>query len=144
MSKQTDIELMTSLATRLEGYQDFMAYVLASYRRQEGLSERELASRFGISPALLFRLALCRRPLRSGSDYGQAIRRLADAVLADEATLATVLHQVEVLDQLSSASGPRHQRPLEGLLAAARDRIPGKPEGTGPADEDNDRHNDEE
>ncbi|MGH9822143.1 MAG: hypothetical protein ACREDR_02630 [Blastocatellia bacterium] len=118
-----DIEALAGLAKRLESDRDFMAYVLAAYRRQEGLSEKELAAEFGVLPPLLVRLALCKRPTAGTPNFAKDIRRLADATLIDEAILANVLNQIEIVERLSDASGSdRKSSPLEGLLAAARDR----------------------
>jgi hypothetical protein len=126
MNDSTSIEALARLAGRLESNRDFIAYVLAAYRKQERMSEEELAATFSVTPALLVRLALCRRPAEGSPDFTDRLRRIADATLIDEAQLANVLRQVEMLERLSGAPGVQEapQHPLESLMAAARDRTP--------------------
>lgn len=125
MDDQSQIDSFASLARRLEKNRDFMAYVLAAYRSQEGLSEAELAADFGVLPALIVRLALCRRPASGTVDFAQNVRRIADATLVDESKLANILNQVEALEKLSELPGTDQGSfdALDGLLAAARDRV---------------------
>jgi hypothetical protein len=59
--------------------------------------------------------------------------------LVDEAQLASVIRQVEILERLSGLpgiqQGPRHPldgHPLDGLMAAARDRSPAESEEPAP------------
>jgi transcriptional regulator with XRE-family HTH domain len=149
MSDPTGIEALAGLVGRLENNREFMAHVLAAYRKQEGLSEQELAAALGVTPALLVRLALCRRPAADSPDFTDRLRRIADATLIDEAQLASVIRQVEILERLSGLpgiqQGPRHPldghpldghpldgHPLDGLMAAARDRSPAESEEPAP------------
>jgi len=130
MADSMSAEALAQLAERLEGNPDFMAYVLAAYRRQEGLSEDELAAELSVLPALVIRLALCKRPNEASPGFAERVRRMSDFTLIDEAKLANILRQVRVLDGLSGRPVGREEirGPLEGLLAAARDRHESEPE----------------
>lgn len=59
------LKLLAALARRCEKDADFMAYALAQFRRQRGLTredEAALTRELGATPEALARLALCRRP----------------------------------------------------------------------------------
>ena len=117
------------LARRLESNRNFMAYVLAEYRRQEDLTLEELAQEIGVMPLMLVRLALCSRPDSTTSAFAEQVREIADFTLTDEVQLAQILRQVDVLEMLSRrpSSDPSTSQAApdeidSGLLAAARDR----------------------
>ncbi|MBL8207299.1 MAG: hypothetical protein JNM09_23905 [Blastocatellia bacterium] len=119
-------QLSVAFARRLQNDARFMAYVLAAYRRQEGLSEEELASELGIWPEMLTRLALCQRPHSDATQFAEQVRRIADYTLIDEAQLAGMLRQVESLERLAqrpltAPAMTEQSLPVWGVLAAARD-----------------------
>ena len=119
-----------AIAQRLRSDARYMAYALAAYQQQEGMDETELASALGTFHEMLTRLALCRRPSANAAQFAEQVRLMADYTLIDEALLAALLRQVEVVERL--AQRPVHMQesttatatdlPEWGLLAAARDR----------------------
>lgn len=121
---------LQSLARRLQDNRAFMAYVLAAYQEQEGLDDAGLIERLGITPAMLARLALCRRPDAGSPQFADQIRQIAAYTQTDAGQLAMILRQVGALETLATrpetADAPeadRHALQLRpGLLAAARDR----------------------
>jgi hypothetical protein len=103
-----------------------MAYVLATYQRQEDLTDEDLAGELNTLPDLVVRLALCKRPLSSSQNFAEQVRELAGYTLADAGRLAGILRQVDSLEGLSrwvDASSGSREGEGEGLLAAARDRV---------------------
>lgn len=129
----TDSEInisLSGLASRLQNDPRFMSYVLAAYRQQEGLNVKELAQEFGTLPAMLLRLAICKRPNPNSTQFAEQVRELADYTLTDEAQLANILRQVDSLEKLaqrrvgtvSPDTVGQTADSFAGLLAAARDR----------------------
>ncbi|HEY0005881.1 MAG TPA: hypothetical protein VGB17_13950 [Pyrinomonadaceae bacterium] len=127
---QSTTAALTRLASRLQGNQGYMAYVLAVYQKQENLSDAELAEQLGTLPALVVRLKLCRRPAPASLQFSEQVRELADYTLTDETQLAGIIRQVDGLEKLSqmptalTESGTETQNAFSpsSLLAAARDR----------------------
>jgi len=121
---------LSGLARRLQNDPRFMAYVLVAYGRQEGFDAEELSQELGMLPAMLMRLALCKRPISGAPEFAEQVREIADYTLTDEIRLANVLRQVDSLEKLSRRSSalapPEAQSQLEAafssLLVAARDR----------------------
>ncbi len=58
-----DVNLLGQMAAKAAGDPAFLACALARCRRRHNLSLTEQASRLGIDPELMPRLALCRAPL---------------------------------------------------------------------------------
>jgi hypothetical protein len=106
-----------------------MSHALATHYRQDELDVVPLAEDLGISPDLLIRLALCRRPEATSEEFANQVREIADYTLTDEAQLAGLLRQVDALEKFAGLEGsapdlafePR-PLPVTGVLAAARDR----------------------
>lgn len=109
------ISARDDLVKRLKGNPDFLAYVLARYQEQEGISDENLPAALGTLPELVFRLALCRRPDANTANFATSVREIADYTLVDESLIADLIRQVSSLESLSK-SAPH------GFLAAARDR----------------------
>ncbi len=84
-------KLVRRAVLALEGNPDVLASTLASYRRQHGLDERELAARFGLSPDQLLTLALCSRPDPTDPRFPARLDRLAEYVGCGITTLAVLL-----------------------------------------------------
>jgi hypothetical protein len=103
------------LVSRLKGNPDFVAYVLARYQEKEGISDGSLPWVLGTLPALVSRLALCRKPDANAANFATSVREIADYTLVDESLLAGIIRQVSSLEALSKSS--EHE-----FLAAARDR----------------------
>jgi hypothetical protein len=130
MTSQESFAALAELARRLRNDPRYMSYVLATYQKQEGFMDEDLAQELGTLPALVSRLAVCKRPDTSSAEFAEQVRELADYTLIDEARLASILRQVEAIKKLASRPlairtseleaepGPSHT----GLLAAARDR----------------------
>lgn len=123
----------TLLERFVQGLRDnsqFMSHALLLYQEQENLSIEELAAELGAMPAMLTRLALCKRPDHASPRFAEQVREIADYTLLDEAQLANLLRQVEAVERLAKRPiQVTHQQaeaelthPLSGLLAAARDR----------------------
>ena len=121
---------LAQLAHRLRNNPMYMSYVLAIYQKQEDLMDEELAQELGTLPALVSRLAICKRPDSSSAQFAEQVRELADYTLIDEAQLAGILRQVDAIEKLAgrpaalSITEMERQSALSppGLLAAARDR----------------------
>jgi hypothetical protein len=133
------------LAGRLRRDPRFMSYVLAAYQSQENLTEEELSQELRTLPALVVRLALCKRPSPSSPQFAEQVREIAEYTLTDAARLANILRQVEALESLSRHTSLSLQagdeeaessRPLSGLLAAARDRVEAETDETPPPGEE--------
>jgi hypothetical protein len=106
---------LSELVKRLSENPDYMAYVLAHYQEQEGISDENLAGALGTLPHLAIRLALCRVPDVAAADFAARVRQISDFTLTDEALLASIIRQVSSIRALSNASERQ-------LLSAARDR----------------------
>jgi hypothetical protein len=122
---------LLGLAHRLRDDPGFMAYVLATYQRQERLSDDALSQYLNATPATMPRLALCKRPTSDSPQFADQIRQLADYTGVDAMQLANMVRQVSSLEKLvrhSNAADSKErastwQTQLQpGLLAAARDR----------------------
>jgi hypothetical protein len=118
-----------AFARRLQRDPRFMGYVLQVYQEQEELTAETLAHRLGTWPEMMTRLSLCRRPPAESSQFAEQVRAIAEYTLTDEAQLASILRQVEGLEQLARRpvtpaleSATTASLPEWGLLAAARDR----------------------
>jgi len=131
MSEQATPNPLKALAHKLRGNPRYMAYVLDAYRRQETLSDEELAETLGTLPELVVRLEICLCPDADSPGFAEQVSELADFSLTDEAQLAGILRQVNSLEKLASLPAAvaeveaRADAPSGlnwGLLAAARDR----------------------
>jgi hypothetical protein len=117
----------SQLLKRLRENPDYMAYVLARYQEQEGISDENLAAALGTLPHLAIRLALCRKPDAGATNFAARVREIADYTLMDESVLANIIRQVSSLQALSTA-------PERQLLSAARDRGDAGPDRESPAE----------
>lgn len=130
MTDQESFAALANLARRLQRDPRYMSYVLAKYQQQENIEDEDLARELGTLPALVARLALCKRPPSSSGQFAEEVREIADYTLTDEAQLAGILRQVDGLEKLAGRSTllarpgteERLLTPHAGLLAAARDR----------------------
>jgi hypothetical protein len=145
VSFQESLTVLSALARRLRRDPRYMAYVLAAYQDQEGLTDEELTHELGTLPELAVRLALCKRPSSSSPNFTEQVRDLADYTLTDAARLTSILRQVDALEGLSEwvavSTAPQDEEGesdhvLSGLLAAARDRVEPADTDTRPTDED--------
>lgn len=103
------------LVRHLKGNPDFVAYVLARYQEQEGITDENLPAVLGTLPELVSRLALCRKPDANDANFAASVREIADYALVDESLLANIIRRISSLEALSKSA--QHE-----FLAAARDR----------------------
>ena len=144
MTSQESITALAALARRLRNDPRYMSYVLAAYQKQEGLMDEDLIQELGTLPALVSRLAVCKRPDSSSAHFAEQVRELADYTLIGEAQLAGILRQVEAIEKLAGRPTTLNTAELEtqsshsptGLLAAARDRYEQGDDETQQQDED--------
>jgi hypothetical protein len=122
---------LTGLTKRLKDNPGFMAYVLTTYQVQEHLHDDVLAERLDISPKMLARLALCKRPIAESSEFADQVRQIAAYTGIEPAILANIIRQVDGLNSLSgrpegldsTRSSARQQLyPQVEVFTAARDR----------------------
>jgi hypothetical protein len=146
MSAETkELNLLKGLSRRLQGDPAYMAYVLAMYKKQEGLDDEDLATYLNSFPEFVLRLELCKRPEADALDFAEQVRSLSDFTLIDETVLAHIIRQVDSLALLANnptmaekeTSAACNQ--LSGALAAARDRdeVPPTYGDTDKTDEEN-------
>jgi len=137
---------LSGLVRRLRDNPDFMAFVLAAYQRQERLSDDALAKYLNTTPAMLPRLALCKRPASNSPQFADQVRQIAAYTDIDAAKLANMVRQVDTLEKLaeqpevleSEKAGAQQIELRPGLLAATRDRYerePGEEMSSQPNDE---------
>jgi len=106
--------------------------------------DEDFAQELGTLPALVSRLAVCKRPDSSSARFAEQVRELADYSLIDEARLAGILRQVEAIEKLAGRPMTLSTAELEkqsgpspvGFLAAARDRYEHDPDDTPQQDEE--------
>lgn len=121
---------LAGLANRLRHDSAFMANVLATYQKQERLSDEALVAQLRSTPEMMVRLALCKRPEATSSRFADQVRQIAAYTSLDAAQLAYIIRQVDSLAKLSEqpkvtrpgTSNAKTARFYPGLLAAARDR----------------------
>lgn len=125
ISGQT-LDQLSMLAHRLSNDPSYIAWVLRSFQNQERMSDQQLEERLRISPRMLTRLALCKRPDSNSPDFGQQITKISRYVAIDPTDLAKMIRQVESLEALRNIPDKTVKENLtsfkSGLLAAARDR----------------------
>ncbi len=135
-------QILGDFARRLRTEEGFMAHLLQTYMRQEGMDEAQVAAQLGIAPRALVELAICLAPRAEPERFGQDVQSIADAVGADATELARIARRVQAVEALQQVrhSSPgtlttpegthatSTQRWHGGLLAAARDRDPGQPD----------------
>ncbi len=132
LSMETNRHL-ARLAKRLNEDTEYMASILAMYQICERLTDQSLSELLGISPGMLARLALCKRPNPESADFAQQVRKLADFTGADVGAIANLIRQIEALEAMKVLSKKQFGQSerwsmaaSQGLLAAARDRSEGE------------------
>jgi hypothetical protein len=117
---------MARLTQRLQESSQFMSSALISYQKLEKLNEEDLVEHLGTTPAMLVRLAICRRPNCDSEQFSYQLRKIADYTNINVERLATLLRQVESLEGFCST--PDIVGLQKSFLAAARDQIKGEDE----------------
>jgi transcriptional regulator with XRE-family HTH domain len=134
-----------SLVRRTMEMPDFFGALLHRFRQQENLSEQDVLRHLRTTPAMFARLALCRLPNSNSPEFLAQMRQIASFTKIDVERLIRIFRQVESIEALSQPKNivtlERHtESPLEGLLAAARERegtteAPKKPKQPTPEDQ---------
>src|SRR5262249_23062229 len=101
---EATFESMRRLAARLEGDRHYMAYVLASYRLQEGLDERGLCQRLAAPPEMITRLSLCKRPDDGSPFFAQQVTEISEYAMIDSAALRVLLAATPMVESPSHHS----------------------------------------
>ena len=109
------IPMLSVLSARTERHRDFMGYVIREYLNSEGLAEHELCLLLGITPELLVRLSLCKRPDSNQPDFLERVNTIADYTICDEHSILQLIRHVDSLDALRKSG-------RDVMLSAARDR----------------------
>lgn len=121
---------LAELARRLRDNPTFMASILATYQRQERLSDDALAAQLQTTPEMVVRLALCKRPDASSPQFADQARQIATYTNTDAGQLAHIVRRVDSLMKLvqkpkasqSEEVTTQRKHLYHGLMAAARDR----------------------
>lgn len=120
---------MHELEIRLRSNPNFMSWVLATYQKQERILEADMIQILNTTPDMFYRLALCKRPDSSRSEFAEEIRQLANYTSIEPNRLANLVRRVEALDkfmtmpnQLEKEEDTQSISSSIGFLAAARDR----------------------
>ncbi|MGA9768029.1 MAG: hypothetical protein WBV94_03250 [Blastocatellia bacterium] len=92
-------KLLAALAERLQDNPDFMAYVLAVYKKAKNLEDPALCKMLEAVPEMIVRLALCKRPRRLSVDFADQVRELSDFTLIDEAALSRIIEHADGLSE---------------------------------------------
>ena len=138
---------MHELAIRLKSNPSFMSWILATYQKQEHVSETNIIDILNTTPDMFYRLALCKRPDSNRQEFIDEIRQLANYTSIDPAHLANLIRQVEALETFKTMPNPLETKAetqtyltSTGVLAAARDRDE-KHEPAPPADKASEDNN---
>jgi hypothetical protein len=112
-------QLLDYAAQRTKARPDYLGWVLTRYIEREHVSEAGLATRLGITPHDLPRLALCLRP--RAEHFADDIRQISTWFHLDATALAGIVRLVESIETLA-ATHPTMLSAEAGLLMAARAR----------------------
>jgi hypothetical protein len=108
---------LSALSARAALNPEFMGYVIREYLNSQRITNDDLCSLLGITPELLVRLSLCKRPDPQEPDFVERVSAIGDYTLCDEDALLQVIRHVDALEALRTPG----QRTM---LSAARDRYP--------------------
>ena len=116
-----EVELLESFVDRLSDDPEFMAWVLTTYERTEGISESDLELRLGLTHVILMQLKLCRRP--APTTQMKDLQAIATFCGVDAAVLGQIINQVDFITA-SPAGERRAGTSAHHLALAARKRSP--------------------
>jgi hypothetical protein len=119
MTRPRHERLLEYAAHRAKSRPEYLGWILTRYIEREHISEAELATRLGITPHDLLRLALCLRP--RAEHFADDIRQISTKFHIDATALAGIVRLVESLETLA-ATNPAMLSAEAGLLMAARAR----------------------
>jgi hypothetical protein len=110
------------LAARAEQEPFFLAALLASYMRCDGINETELAAGLGCRREDLLMLKLCRAPRSEGPGFREDIDGISERFALDAERLAAVVKRGRVMARLEEARGSGRDAVEARFLMAARER----------------------
>jgi len=113
----TKLNFFKSAITRVENDHEFMAYTLKKYREFEKISESELIDILDCSMDSYYKLALCKTPGVSESDFKSRLAIISEYVAIDISKLTKVIKHVHTVLKFTSTTGK--------FLIAARDKESG-------------------
>jgi hypothetical protein len=112
-NKQTNY--LAFAARKAAGRREYLAYYLAQYQEQEGLTEEVMMEFVGCSGEAYYRLALCQVPDAQRSDFAARLERVAAYAGASTSQVAKVIRQVATLEALRTAlETDRQDESLDG------------------------------
>ena len=114
----TKLNFLKSAITRVENDHEFMAHTLKKYRELEKISELELIETLNCSKEDYYKLALCKVPDISESDFKSRLANISEYVNIDTGKLIKVIKHVQMVLQFTLNTG--------SILMAARDKESGK------------------
>jgi hypothetical protein len=120
MGKYKELSLLQYAAIKASHNKFFLAESLNEFRISRGMTDDELAKFLGCNPALLSKIALCRRPDPDSSEFRGDIERIATTFSVLPIRLVQVIREVDTLKALAEIKPIKEKAP-EGLLAVARD-----------------------
>ncbi len=124
--------LLAQLAQRLESNPQFMASLLATHRRQEGLNQDAQQQLLGVAQLGYLRLSLCRRPNSDPGSFRAQVEQIARFSGANVAALVQIIRRVDAVESMNPRAvtsgdqqAPTAQRRLNpgASFLAARDHI---------------------
>ncbi|MFN8634255.1 MAG: hypothetical protein U0893_10395 [Chloroflexota bacterium] len=125
----TDAGLLRRAAERAAQRPFYLASSLLAYARAERLDDDALAAQAGCDLASLPLLLLCRRPSGGGAVFRADVEAIAARFALDAVRLARLIRRADAVAGLGRTTLDRSQ----GLLAAARDRVPDREPDPDPA-----------
>jgi hypothetical protein len=114
----TKLNLFKNAITRVENDHEFMANTLKQYCEFEKISESELISILDCSLEDYYKLALCKSPDITESDFKSRLAIISEYVNIDTSRLTKVIKHVHTIQRFRSSTG--------SILMAARDKENGK------------------
>ena len=109
-----DLNLLKSVAERIENDHEFMAYFLKKYSEIEHLAEPQLLERLNCSIDDYYKLALCKAPDVNSSDFVHRLNRISEYTNIDPRGLNIVIKRVNSVLVFSDTNS--------ALFMAARDK----------------------
>ncbi len=117
----TKLNFLKSAIARVEDNHEFMAYTLKMYREFEKISEQELLKVLDCSLDRYYKLALCKSPDVTESDFKPRLAIISEYVNIDMSKLTKVIKHVNTIMKFTVPTG--------SILMAARDKEEGKKNG---------------
>jgi len=120
MESNETFSLLQHAARKAAQYHFFLSEYLTEFSIINQMAEDELAQFLNCSPAILPKLALCRRPDSDSPKFRLEVERIATAFEIQPDRLARLIREVDILKAIADIRTKRQELP-DGLLAVARD-----------------------